>query len=228
LEEGSLLILAYLLGSFPTAYLIGKRRQVDIRKMGSGTGGAANVWETISRRWGILVALGDVAKGFLAVFIARLVDAEPAAQWGAGLAAIAGHNWSAFMKFSGGRGLLTTGGALLLLLAPLQLAIMLSIGIVITLALNTPLGTLIAIASLPPASLGLGYGPTVFWASLAILLLVTIKRLIPDDGMAAYARNRKQVFLYRLLLDRDVKDRETWVRRSSRAADKGKQEEKVV
>ncbi len=209
---------------------------MDIRKVGSGTSGAANVWENISRRWGIVVALIDAAKGFLAIFIARQVGAEPDVQWGTGLAAIIGHNWSVFMKFGGGRGLATVSGVLLLL-APLQLAIMLAMGTIITLLSSTPLGTLLsirprrvtpylailssttlgalaAISSLPLASLWLGKSTVVIWASLAIFLLLIFKRLIPGHSMLSSAKNRRQVFLYRLLLDRDIIDREAWVHRS--------------
>ncbi|MDP2743455.1 MAG: glycerol-3-phosphate acyltransferase [Dehalococcoidia bacterium] len=225
-QTTGLVVLAYLLGSFPTAFLIGKLSRVDIRRVGSGAGGATNVWTNISRRWALVVALVDTGKGLLAVLLARWAGAEPATQWSAGLAAIAGHNWSVFMRFRGGRGLLTACGALLLL-APLQLAAGVSLGLVITIAFSTPLGALVAMACIPLASIGLGKGQEVVWASLAVFLLVVVKRLIPDQGMAAYARNGRWVLLYRLLLDRDVRDRETWVRRLSKKDTKDEREGKL-
>lgn len=225
-QTAGLVLLAYLLGSFPTAFLVGKRHQVDIRQVGSGAGGATAVWTNISRRWALLVALIDAGKGLLAVLLARWAGAGPAAEWSAALAAIAGHNWSVFLRFRGGRGLLTACGALLLL-APLQLAAGVGLGLVTTIAFSTPLGALIAMASLPVASIALSSDRGVVLASLSIFLLVVLKRLAPGQAVDASPRDRRWVLLYRLLLDRDIRDRDAWVRRRARRDGKNEQEGKL-
>ena len=116
-------VLGYALGSFPTAVLVGKiTRGIDIRREGSGNMGAANAARVLGLWAGIAVALADIAKGALAVFLASQWFAEGAGLWNwmtpaqvAGLAAVAGHNWPVYLGFRGGKGIASAGGAVLLL-----------------------------------------------------------------------------------------------------------------
>lgn len=117
---------SYLLGSFPTAYLIARYKRVDIFDVGSGNMGATNVSRAIGLKWGLLVWFLDSAKGVIAVAIAWRImpDNRPAATTIAGLVAIVGHNWSLFAtmitgKLRGGKGAATAFGTLLMV-APLQ------------------------------------------------------------------------------------------------------------
>ncbi len=109
-------IVSYLVGSFPTAYVIGKHfRNVNISSNGTGNIGAMNAYEvTGSRIIGISVGTIDAAKGFLATLLFErnfgLLIGLTAA-----LFAVLGHNYSLFMKFKGGRGLATAAGSLLVL-----------------------------------------------------------------------------------------------------------------
>lgn len=119
-------VISYLLGSIPTAYLIASRRKVNIFTIGSGNMGATNVARALGMRWGALVWLLDSAKGALAVFIANIIisDNKPAATTIAALVSIIGHNWSLFAtiitgKLRGGKGAATAFGTLLMI-APLQ------------------------------------------------------------------------------------------------------------
>ncbi|MBU0630853.1 MAG: glycerol-3-phosphate 1-O-acyltransferase PlsY [Candidatus Margulisbacteria bacterium] len=110
------IVFAYLLGSIPFSHFFPhKIRGKDVRKEGSGNVGATNVL-VVAGPWPALLALlGDIAKGYLAIMGARLVGLT---DWGialAGLAAIAGHDFSAFLMFRGGKGVATTGGILLAL-----------------------------------------------------------------------------------------------------------------
>jgi glycerol-3-phosphate acyltransferase PlsY len=98
-------LAAYLLGSVPTAYLAGRlTKGIDIRDYGSGNVGGANALATIGLRAGILVALVDVGKGALAVGLARWLGETEAVAAAAAVAVTAGHNWSVFLGFTGGRG----------------------------------------------------------------------------------------------------------------------------
>jgi glycerol-3-phosphate acyltransferase PlsY len=104
--------IGYLLGSFPSGYVVGRLRGIDVRQWGSGRLGGTNVLRSAGPWAAILAVLGDVAKGVLAVFVARALVGSPAAEILAGLAAILGHDFSIFLTLSGGRGVATTLGAL--------------------------------------------------------------------------------------------------------------------
>jgi glycerol-3-phosphate acyltransferase PlsY len=124
-------VIAYLLGSIPTGFLVAKARGVDIRTVGSGNIGATNVFRILGKPAGVFVLLADAAKGWLAVFlVAKLVagwffpEAGPLSlEWFAicaGIAAILGHNYTCWLHFKGGKGIATSAGVLVaLVLGPL-------------------------------------------------------------------------------------------------------------
>jgi len=127
-------ILGYLLGSIPFGVLIGKRSaKVDVRQYGSGKTGTTNVLRTAGRKAAAAVVALDLLKGVLAVVFAGLIVSKSylvvgsfglgalVAQCLAALAAIAGHNWSVFLKFKGGRGVATFFGGLIALCPPAAL-----------------------------------------------------------------------------------------------------------
>ncbi len=116
---------AYLAGSIPTGYLVGKARGVDIRKVGSGNIGATNVLRTLGKPIGIAVLLVDCAKG--TVGCGLVPWGLVALGWGtpeqlealritAGVAAILGHNYTCWLNFRGGKGIATSAGVLAVLL----------------------------------------------------------------------------------------------------------------
>jgi acyl phosphate:glycerol-3-phosphate acyltransferase len=109
-------ILSYLIGSFPTAYVIGKRaRNIDISRSGSGNIGARNAYEvTGSKSIGISVGAIDILKGFIVTLVSTNAFGL-AIGLTAAFFVVLGHNYSIFMKFKGGRGLATGAGALLVL-----------------------------------------------------------------------------------------------------------------
>lgn len=117
----SLLILtatvgSYLLGCIPFGLLVGKWwKGIDIRQFGSGNIGASNVWRTLGPAAAVVVFVLDTAKGGAAVVVTRLVGVNVPPTWVmvAALCCIAGHNWSVFLRFQGGRGVATALGALL-------------------------------------------------------------------------------------------------------------------
>ncbi|AZR72763.1 acyl-phosphate glycerol 3-phosphate acyltransferase [Anoxybacter fermentans] len=122
-------VLSYLLGSIPTGYIVAKKlKGIDIREYGSGNTGATNVFRVLGSKAGLITAIGDVGKGILAILIAKSTVTEPI--WGlkpetiyliCGILVIAGHNWSIFLGFNGGKGIATTAGVLLTLLPYLLL-----------------------------------------------------------------------------------------------------------
>lgn len=116
-------LVSYLLGSFPTGYLVAKQLGgIEIRRHGSGNTGATNVFRVLGAKAGLITAIGDIGKGFLAILLARIWITQSI--WGieprtilliCGVLVIAGHNWSIFLNFDGGKGVATTVGVLLTL-----------------------------------------------------------------------------------------------------------------
>jgi len=110
-------VLGYLLGAIPFGLIIGRlTKGIDLREYGSHRTGATNALRTLGTRAAAAVFALDVAKGVAAVLLARFLFADlPMVEWTAavaGFAAIVGHNWSLFIRFTGGRGVATTSGAL--------------------------------------------------------------------------------------------------------------------
>ncbi len=104
-------VLGYLLGSFPSGFLVGKALGVDVREFGSGRTGGTNVWRATGKVWAILpTGLGDVLKGALPILLARhFLQPPEAAAALAGAAAVIGHIWPLYLKFHGGAGGGTAG-----------------------------------------------------------------------------------------------------------------------
>ncbi len=122
-------VIAYLYGSIPWGLLIARTRGVDIRKHGSGNIGATNVRRVMGKGWGRLCFLLDFFKGVLPVLVVKILAREGIIpNWGdlsiilAALGSVAGHNWSIYLKFKGGKGIATTMG-MLLIIAPWSLLI---------------------------------------------------------------------------------------------------------
>ena len=109
-----IVLLGYLLGSIPTAYIAGHLlKSKDIRQIGDGNVGAANAFHQLGAKIGIVVFFIDVGKGALAIFIAQAASLPQLAVLLTGLATVVGHNWPVFIGFRGGRGASTTIGVLL-------------------------------------------------------------------------------------------------------------------
>jgi glycerol-3-phosphate acyltransferase PlsY len=99
------LLIAYLIGSFPTAYIVARlRRGVDIREVGSRNLGAMNVFYRVGFWWGMLVLLTDIGKGVLGVAVAYFLGNGLIIEMMAGVAVVLGHGFPVFLKFHGGRG----------------------------------------------------------------------------------------------------------------------------
>ena len=216
-----LTIGAYLLGSVPTAYIAGKLiGGIDVRKHGSGSVSGSNVWASVAR-WAVVpVGIADILKGLIPVLIAQLAEFSVGVQGIVGLAAIAGHNWSIFLRFTGGRGITTMMGVLVLL-ARWELLVFVVVWLLcLAILRNTPVGALLAGVSLPFASLGFGEPLALTLCLMGMVLLMMIKRLIANWNLTPLVAEWKQVALYRILFDRDVRAREAWVYRKPPDAEK--------
>jgi glycerol-3-phosphate acyltransferase PlsY len=121
--------ISYIVGSFPTAYLIGRVHNINIFDVGSGNMGANNTARALGIKWGVFVWLVDSAKGITAILLAReIVDGHHAvATVLSAVAVVTGHNWSIFAtiisgRVRGGKGAATASGTWVLLVPPLIIA----------------------------------------------------------------------------------------------------------
>ena len=226
IEFGLFVVGAYLLGSVPAAYLAAKRLHgIDIRQYGSGNVGATNLLELSSKRLTIPVIIFDLGKGAVMVWAAQLVGLSIGQQVIIGLAAIMGHNWPVFLRFNGGRGVLTTLGVVFLfsiiysfflpeqgdLYSPWPIIVFGAIALGnIFIIHNVPLGVGAGLAALPLASWGFGEPLPLTLGYLAMFLILAIRRLAAQHPVRDTRVSKKQKLLNRLLFDRDIRDREAW------------------
>ena len=153
-------VVAYLLGSIPTGYLVAKARGIDIRTVGSGNIGATNAMRALGKPAGIFVLLMDALKGYaacawlssgtIAVF-ALPMDQQENLRILSGIAAVLGHNFTCWLKFKGGKGIATTGGVYLAL-APWAVLIGVAGFILAVLATRyVSIGSIVSAVALPAA-----------------------------------------------------------------------------
>ena len=117
LESAGVVLVGFLLGSIPTAYLMGKWRQgTDIRTLGSGNPGATNIGREVGIVPGILVLIIDALKGATAILIGQRLGVPTTVLYFAALAAVIAHNFSPFIGFKGGKGAATVLGISMLML----------------------------------------------------------------------------------------------------------------
>jgi glycerol-3-phosphate acyltransferase PlsY len=202
---GSIIAIAcaYLLGSLPFAYIITRWiRGEDIREVGTRNMGAMNTIYRVGFGWGLLVLLLDMAKGALAILVARWLDTPENIQLAAAGVSVIGHMFPVFLKFKGGKGGATAIGILALLMPR---AIPLAVGIFILALLLTRYPTFsYALALLcAPFVAWLGYesGKWVLF-SVIILLMVLIRYLPRLLEMRSTGGNWKRVFIRKGLKDR--------------------------
>jgi glycerol-3-phosphate acyltransferase PlsY len=170
----ALVLIGYLSGALPFGMIAGRLAGgVDLRETGSRRTGATNTLRTLGWRWAALVLLLDVGKGVAAVLLARLlyVAGPPGSpEWvqaAAGVAAVVGHNWSAFIGFRGGRGVATSGGGMLVL-SPLTLLVVGPLAaLVIWQSRYVSLGSLVAAVAAPLVTAGLALLGAVGWGAVA-------------------------------------------------------------
>lgn len=213
LGPGLIVLAAHLIGAIPVAYIFGRAiRGIDLREYGSTNVGASNVFQSVAR-WAVVpVGLLEIAQGMAGIMLAKLLGQELGVQVAAGLAAIVGQTWCVFLGFSGGRGIGPSIG-FMLGLAPPVLAAFIVISLLGWPLRSFPLAVGMAIALTPLASLIIdGPGPVAV-GCLGMALIVFGKRLLTNRIGLPADRDWRDVLLSRLLFDRDMRDRDEWVRR---------------
>lgn len=175
----SVIFLSYLLGSIPTGFLIGKYlKNIDLRKIGSGSTGATNVLRNVGKWPALFVFIIDVGKGILAVKIAQYSSDEVLIEVLAGIFAISGHIWPIWLKGKGGKAVATGLGMFLALSWKVGLASLGIFLIVLTQSKFVSLSSISAAMLLPVfmfVYLGNNYLHPYFFISLFVALLVIWK-----------------------------------------------------
>jgi acyl phosphate:glycerol-3-phosphate acyltransferase len=167
-----ILAAAYLLGSLPTGYLVGRLRGVDIRTVGSRNVGATNVFRVLGTRLGVAVMAVDIAKGIAAVILARAVLDDPWPLVAAG-AAIVGHVYPVWLRFHGGKGVAVAAGALIGLV-PLAVAVLFPVWLLLVGTTRyVSVGSILCAVALTPVAWAFGASwPTLVFAGLAAAAVV--------------------------------------------------------
>ncbi|HEX7792916.1 MAG TPA: glycerol-3-phosphate 1-O-acyltransferase PlsY [Vicinamibacterales bacterium] len=169
-------VLAYLIGSVPFALIIAKRWGADdLRRLGSGNLGAANVLRTSGVTAGVLVALLDVGKGAVGVLLASRLDGSTATPAVAGFAAIVGHIYPVWLRFRGGKGVATACGVFAAL-APVAMPIALAVFVVSAwITKYISVGSVLACAALPPIAYAMGAPLPIVGAAAAAATLIVFR-----------------------------------------------------
>jgi glycerol-3-phosphate acyltransferase PlsY len=162
------LLLAYLFGAIPAGAWVARYYGVDIQKVGSGNTGATNILRTLGAGPAVVVAVFDVFKGGIAVLLARLFNIEGPLLGGVALAAVLGHNYSVFLRFTGGKGVATSFGTLLFL-DPLAALLAFPVGI-LTMWLTRFVSAGSMVGGLAAVVITIALGRP-FWEILTVLLL---------------------------------------------------------
>jgi glycerol-3-phosphate acyltransferase PlsY len=146
--EVVVVVAAYLVGTFPTAQLVGARLGVDPTRSGSGNPGATNVLRTAGRRAGALVFTGDVLKGAVPAAIGLAVGGRPlgVACWAA---AVLGHVFPVTRRLRGGKGVATAGGGALVLHPIVAVVLLVIFAFVVRMSRTASLGSIVIAVAMP-------------------------------------------------------------------------------
>ncbi|MBS3872911.1 MAG: glycerol-3-phosphate 1-O-acyltransferase PlsY [Firmicutes bacterium] len=150
MHYGVALIVAYLVGAFPTAYVVGKTRNIDITRHGSGNVGGTNALRVMGVGPGVTVALCDFLKAAVPTYLATQV--ADIALWQVltiAAATVIGHNWSVYIGFRGGKGIACTIGVSAILYTPVLLASLAVAALVMYLTRYVSVGSLLMTTLIP-------------------------------------------------------------------------------
>lgn len=170
--------VAYLLGSIPSAYLIGRwLKGIDLREAGDGRLGATTAYRRAGFLGGLIVAIMDVGKGVAVVLMVKMLGLPLAVVIIAGLAAVAGHNWSVFLHFKGGKGALTTYAVLVSLMFWQFFAALAVAGIVVLITKKTGFSTGVLFCFLALLNLFTGSGVVLVITPILISVPMVLKHI---------------------------------------------------
>jgi glycerol-3-phosphate acyltransferase PlsY len=180
----ALIMLSYLIGSVPFGMLFARAKGINLRETGSRNIGATNVLRSVGKGAALLTLMGDLLKGAAAVALGKALAVGPLYEGLMGLAAVAGHDFSAFLRLRGGKGVATSLGVILIY-APKAGILTVILWVAVVLATRySSLGALLSFAVLPAGVALFGYpGEKVALSGIISIVLFVkhsdnIKRLL--------------------------------------------------
>ncbi len=194
-------VSAYIIGSIPTAYIFGRvLKGIDIREYGSGNAGATNVFRVIGKTPGIIVLIIDIIKGYISatylasgfMYLAPVTRPE-LYRILFGLSAIAGHNWTLFLKFKGGKGVAASAGVVIGLIPKIFWLGFLVWLITFFITGFVSLGSIIAIISIPIFTLAFGE-PVEIVVFMCLLCLIIVYKHKPNIRRLARGEEKRISF----------------------------------
>ncbi len=184
------IVISYLVGSIPFGYVIAIAKGVDVRKEGSGNIGATNVGRVLGRKFGAIIFVLDLLKGFVVVLLVPIFVSDikfPATSDNllvilCGLCVLLGHAFPVYLKFKGGKAVATSFGVFIWL-APIPVAIAFGVWILtVVVSRYVSLGSIVGAIALMGGVIGLGSSPFgsekyLTALSIAVVILIIIKHI---------------------------------------------------
>lgn len=208
---------AYLVGSIPSSYLVGRlAKGVDIREHGTKNVGSSNLSAQVGAWWAVpVVPFDTLVKGTLPVVIAseKVLGLGLGVEVAAGIAGIAGHNWSVFSGFRGGRGMTTVLGATGALNFPLLIVYgsVAALGVLFTPWKDSAIWWMIAVILMPAWAALLNLPVEIVWFAMAFAVVTAAKRMTSNTLKGRDGTITPGLLLTRFLFDRDIAEREAWL-----------------
>jgi acyl phosphate:glycerol-3-phosphate acyltransferase len=214
------IVAGYLLGAIPSGYIAARlTRGIDLRRYGTGGIGLSNVWHSVHSLWIVIpVVILDIVKVMPAVWWASVVGLDLTAQVIIGFCGVIGHNWPVYLRFHGGRGMLCTLGFVFIVpvvnaMVPWPLIVGLSVlFIMLVIIRSSSVAVWLAVSILPIVSIITSDPLPLLLGNIAVFLLMNFRRLVQPRSPLSASLKWRQVLLYRLIFDRDIRNRKEWVK----------------
>ncbi|MEW6013213.1 MAG: glycerol-3-phosphate 1-O-acyltransferase PlsY [Elusimicrobiales bacterium] len=189
METFLICLMSYLIGSIPTAYIVGKLNKIDIRQHGSGNVGATNVYRVLGKKWGSVTFIFDFLKGFIPTYISLKFFQNPYMIMLVGALSIIGHIFTLFLSFKGGKGVATSTGVFMVI-TPYTLILALMVFLIFTaltgyVSVGTLTATSVFLITSLLSSINTEYKLMIVIVSVAIFIthIPNIKRLLKGEEL---------------------------------------------
>lgn len=196
MEYMLVIMLGYIVGSIPSGLLIGRLlKGVDLRQYGSKNIGATNAFRVLGPWPAFCVFLADALKGVAGVFLGKVLMATPLAMLAGGIATMAGHNWSLFLRFTGGRGVATGLGVIAVLVPNVTVIVFFLWAVIVFITRYVSLASVIAAVMVPITMWVLKERTEFFFFGIIAAIFVVvrhkdnIKRLLRGEELKIKARS---------------------------------------
>lgn len=189
LQAAATVVVAFFIGAINPATLIARVLGHDLSAAGSGNPGATNAGRVLGPRWGVLVGVLDVLKGLLPTVVAAHWLGDHVA-YAVGLAAVAGHIWSPYLRGRGGKGVATTLGAVLGVHPWFALVVVVVFALTVALVRRVSVGSIFGALAMV-VLVALGRAPGDLWTTLWLLVLAAVVIWRHHNNIKAWWRQRR-------------------------------------